>query len=286
MKKVFILLASLLILTSCSIQKIALKTTSGLFAYGIEALYAEPDLEIAEIAIASNIKLLEGFHLADPKNKSLLELLTQGYASFSLAFLEQGEPERASNLYRRARDFGLKRLELTGAYKKGIPSKESEFVDRLSKIKKDEVNALFWTAFAWAGWVNLNRNDPQAIFDLSKVKAMMDRVIEIDEGFFFAGAHMFWGSIHGSIPRLLGGDPEKAKESFEKVLELTDGKFILANVYYAQYYAVTTLDEELFDQLLNEVLEAPEDISPGFELLTALAKQRAKSLMARKDDIL
>ena len=185
MKHLLIALLAALFLAGCSLQKMALKTTSGLFAYGIDALYAEPDLKIAEIAIASNLKLLEGFHLADEKNKELLELLTQGFASYSMAFLEETEPERASLFYLRARDYGFQRLQQTKAFKKGIPAKEADFVQQLPQIKKSEVAPLFWTAFAWAGWVNLNRDNPKAVFELNIVKAMMNRVLELDETFFF-----------------------------------------------------------------------------------------------------
>lgn len=283
-----ILLLSFLLLTlnACSIQKLALKTTSGLFEYGIEAFYAESDLLIAEPALAANLKLLEGFHRADPGNKAILEMLTQGYAGMALAFLEDEAPDRASAIYLRARDYGLKRLSTTKAFKNGIPETESAFVERLKYLKKDDLPALFWTAFSWAGWVNLNRNDPQAVFDLSKVKAMMNRVLELDETFFFGSAHLFWGSTYGSIPPMLGGSPEKAKMHFDKAIAISDGKFLIAKVYYAQFYAVTTLDEALFDQLLNDVVNAPDDILPGYELLTAVAKQKAARLIAKKDDIL
>jgi tetratricopeptide (TPR) repeat protein len=286
MKYPIILLFSALVLTGCSLQKIALKTTSGLFAYGIEALYAEPDLAFAETAIASNLKLLDGFHLADPKNKDLLELLTQGYASYSLSFLEESEPERAGMFYLRARDYGFKRLQMTKAFKDGIPAKGADFVARLPRVKESEVAPLFWTAFAWAGWVNLNRDDPKAIFDLNIVKAMMNRVLQLDENFFFGSAHLFWGSTYGSIPPMLGGNPEKAKEHFERAIEISDGEFLMAYVYYAQYYAVTTLNEELFEEMLQKVENAPMDIMPGYELMTSLAKRKGKDLMARKEDIL
>ena len=275
-----------LILNACSIQKLALKATSGLFEYGIEAFYAEPDLQIAEPALSANLKLLEGFHRADPKNKAILEMLTQGFAGMALAFLEDEAPERASAIYLRARDYGLKRLNFTKAFKDGIPEKESAFVERLKYLKKEDLPALFWTAFSWAGWVNLNRDDPQAVFDLSKVKAMMDRVLELDENFFFGSAHLFWGSTFGSIPPMLGGSPDKAKMHFDKAIAISDGRFLIAKVYYAQFYAVTTLDEALFDQLLNDVINAPNNILPGYELLTTVAKQKATKLMAKKDDIL
>lgn len=274
------------LLIGCSMQKLALKTTSGLFAYGIDALYAEPDLQIAETAIVANLKLLEGFHRADPANKTILNLLVQGYAGYALAFLEDQSPERASRIYLRARDYGFQRLERTRAFRDGIPKKEADFVARLQYIRPEEVPTLFWTAFAWGGWVNLNRDDPQAVFDLSKVKAMMNRVLELDETYFFGSAHLFWGSIYGSIPPMLGGDPNKAREHFQKALEISGEKFLIAQVYYAQYYAVTTLDEALFEDLLNQVIAAPVDILPGYELLTQVARRKARDLLARKDELL
>lgn len=285
MKKTFFLLLILACCSGCSVQKLALKTTSGLFAYGIEALYAEPDLEIAEIAIASNLKLLEGFHLADPKNKAMLQLLLEGYSGYSLGFLEDTQPERASMFYLRSRDYGFALLEQTKAFKKGIPEKEADFVERLPLIKESELPALFWTAFAWAGWINVNRDDPQAAFDLSKVKAMMTRVMEIDETFFFGSAHLFWGSTYGSVPRMLGGDPDKAKMHFDRAIEISGGKFVMAYVYSAQFYALMTLDDVLFEEDLQKVLDAPQDIMPGYELMTSIAKKKATGLLAQKDDL-
>lgn len=283
---VFALLAAFL-LAGCSVQKLAIRTTSGIFSYGIEAIYAEPDLPTAEIAVASNLKLLEGFYRADPGNETLQLFLTQGFAAYSLAFLETDAPDRASLFYLRARDYGFEMLEnTTGAFKKGIPDKEADFVARLAEVKKDDLPALFWTAFAWGGWVNLNRDNPQAVFDLNKVKAMMNRCLELDDTYFFGAAYLFFGSINGSIPRMLGGDPEKAGEQFDRVIEINDGAFLLAHVYKARYYAATTLNEALFDELLATVEAAPMDILPDYELLTALAKQRARELKAQKDELL
>jgi hypothetical protein len=286
MKIALIFISTILLFLNCSIQKIALKTTTGLVAYGIDAIYAEPDLKIAEQAVASDLKLLEGFHLADKKNKELLLMLTQGFASYSLGFLEDDEPERASLFYLRAKDYGLMLLGHTKAFKDSIPAKESNFRQALQQLKKDDVPALFWTAFAWAGWINLNRDNPKAVFELNIVKAMMQRVLDLDETFFFGAAHLFFGAMNASMPKMLGGDPEKAKQQFDRSLEISDGKFLIAKVYIARYYAVSTLDEELFDKLLTEVLQAPQDILPGYELLTSVAKDKAQKLMERKEDLL
>ena len=183
-KTLLLFLLPLFLLSGCSIQKLAVGATGGIFGNAIDALYAEPDLKMAETAIAANLKLLEGFHRTDPDHKGIMLFLTQGFASYSLGFLEETEPERATLFYLRSREYGFKLLQKTSAFKDGIPEQEEVFKAKLAKIKDDEVAALFWTAFAWSGWINLNRDDAQAVFDLGVVKAMMNRVIEIDEGYY------------------------------------------------------------------------------------------------------
>ncbi len=282
---VFLLLPLLWLMSGCSLQKIALKSTTGLLYYSIDAIYQEQDLKIAEQAIASDLKLLEGLYQADKKNKDILLLLTQGYASYSLGFVEDQSEERAKLFYLRARDYGLELLKTTRAFRDSIPTKEAEFIQRLALTKKKDVPVLFWTAFAWGGWINLSKDNPQAVFDLRKVKAMMNRVLELDEGFFFGSVHLFLGSVYGALPKMLGGDPEKAREHFERTMALTDGKFLLAYVYAARYYARTTLNEELFDQYLKKVLQAPADILPGYQLMTSVAKAKARRLLAMKEEL-
>lgn len=275
----------LLLFSGCSLQKIALRSTTGLLFHGIDAIYQEPDLKIAEQAIASDLKLLEGLLRADPESKDLLLLLTQGYASYSLGFVEDEDPTRAKLFYLRARDYGFRLLSRQGMFRTGVPENDQALKQELQRIGPKELPALFWTAFAWGSWINLSKDDPQAVFDLGRVKAMMNRVLELDEGFFFGAAHLFFGAINGALPRMLGGNPDKAREHFERSLELTGDKFMLAYVYLARYYAQPLLDEELFDQYLQRVAEAPADVLPGYQLVTAIAKKKAQRLAGMKEEL-
>jgi hypothetical protein len=88
----------------------------------------------------------------------------------------------------------------------------------------------------------------------------------------------------GTKPRMLGGDPEKAKEHFERNIEITNGNFLLSYIYYAKYYAMKTFDEELFDQLLNHVNQTPADSLPGFQLMNMMAKDKAARLERMKEE--
>ena len=46
------------------------------------------------------------------------------------------------------------------------------------------------------------------------------------------------------------------------------------------------LNETLFDEMIQKVLDAPMDINPGYELMTSLAKRQAADLKARRDELL
>ena len=113
---------------------------------------------------------------------------------------------------------------------------------------------------------------------------MMQRVLELDEGFYYGGPHLFMGIRFASRPKMFGGDLKKAQQHFLKALDLGQGKFLMAYVYYANHYARRVLDKDLFLSTLNKVLEAPADISPELTLLNAVAKKKAKELLNHADE--
>lgn len=80
---------------------------------------------------------------------------------------------------------------------------------------------------------------------------------------------------------MAGGDLEKAKEHFMKALDLGQGKFLMAYVYYAKYYARKMMDRELFVSTLQKVLETPAETSPDLILANTVAKKEAEELLGR-----
>jgi hypothetical protein len=276
--RVFPIISILLLIQSCSLDKFVIRQTGTLLDYGVLALYEEKDLVLAEHSLASNIKLLEGMVKGDPENEHLLLLTSQALAGYAMGFAEDESPERAKALYLRSRDYGLRILREKPEFAESENKPTDDFIVAVSFFDKDDLDALFWTAYAWAGWINLSLDNPQAFVELPKVQVMMQRVLDLDETYFFAAAHLFFGSIWGTKPRMLGGDPEKAKEHFERNIEITNGNFLLSYIYYAKYYAMKTFDEELFEQLLNHINETPADALPGYQLLNMMAKEKAVRL--------
>ncbi len=283
MKKIFILLIFLVSVYSCSMQKLAVRATTGVLENTLVALNEENDLELAEISIASNLKLLEGFLKSDPQNKKLLIFATFGYTSYAVGFVEPKSKDRAKNFYLRAKNFGLQVLEKNKDFKNAnLSSNEEDLRKSLKKFSKKDLEILFWTANAWGSFVNLSRNDPFALAELWKPQALMERCLELDETFYFAGHHLFFGTIKGSLPKILGGKPEESKKHFDKALEITDGKMLMVRVYFAKFYAIQTQNREIFENQLKQVLEFEINQAPEIALMNTLAKERAKELL---DDI-
>jgi hypothetical protein len=278
-----IALTAVFLFTGC-IQTIAVRSVGGIVEDGYDALTEESDLQFAEQALPANIKLLEVMLKNDPNNERLLKLCAEGYASYALGFVEDVDVERARVFYLRGRDYGLRILEQDADLRKALNGSADDLKAALAKKSKDDVPGVFWTAFAWGGYLNITLTDPDAIAAIPKMETMMNFVAEKDSSFYYGGAHLFLGTLYGRS-KLLGGDSAKSKRHFETALRLTEGKFLMTQVYYAKSYAVQTLNDTLFEELLTQVDKASLDILPKFRLGNAIAKKKAKMLLARKEEL-
>jgi hypothetical protein len=112
----------------------------------------------------------------------------------------------------------------------------------------------------------------------------MKRVLLLDETFYYGGPHLFMGLWFGSRPKMAGGDLNRARQHFLKAIELGDGKFLMAYIYYAEYYAKKVFDKALYVSILENVHNTPADIVPELTLLNTIAHRRATQLMQEADE--
>jgi len=287
------ILLSFLLLTQCTPKQIASDITSQIMKGGAPAFEMESDIEVAESSGLTMIKMVEAFQHDNPRNKNYLILLSRSYGNYAFGFLEwnllkyRGVDEarrgvneaRAKNFYLRGKDYGMRVLNTNPAFEKAFDKDLDTFKKALKKMGRRYMPALFWTAFNWGSYVNLNKDSPIAIAEFPKAEAMMERVLDIDDDYFYAGPHLFFGFSFGSRPAMFGGNPAKSKEHFEAALEAYKRKFLMAQVFYAQSYAIQNQDRALFESLLNEVLSTPADVLPEQRLANELAKLRAQWLL-------
>jgi len=267
----------------------------------LPALEVEEDFEIARNAIPAQLKLIEGFLESSPNNHDLLELLARGWGNYAFGFIEDGieevknsDPDRAEvlttrgrKLYLRGMEYGLRLLALDDDRFPAVMDQSPEALEAVlqSIHDPDLVPALFWTGFGLAGAVNLGRDQPTLIVRLPQVELIFKRVQELDERFFYAGPHLALGSFYASRIALFGGNLEKGRDHFERGIQLTNGTFLMHKVLYALYYAHHTQNRELFEQLLTEVVDTPNNILPEQRLANVIAQRRAQRYLSWADDL-
>ncbi len=275
----------LFVCTSIGCSSLIVKTSLPLFEDQADVMKTESDPELARLAIPAQLKMLEGFLQSEPDNLDLQRLLAEGFCSYSFAFLEDVDQERASKWYLRGKNYALSTLQsLTGdpEFSKG----DLKIWERnLKKLDSTALPALYWLTQCWGGWLTMNLHNPFAFADISRIEPALKQVLVLDSSFYYAGAHRGLGVFYGSRTKVLGGNPEKAKANFDKSLSITERKFLINSFLFAKTYAVQNQDRDLFERLLNEIVEAPDDLLPEERLANEIAKLKAKALLDSMDDL-
>lgn len=289
MRNAVLLAAAAAFLAGCSslnhvANHVAVLSTADILTLGRGATLDEPDYQLAHDAMPAQLKLVETLIVSEPADRGLRRLAAEGFAGGAFLFIEETDPARAKALYLRGRDHALAALALKSRFA-GLADKTlDDFQKSLRYATIDDVPDLFWAGAGWGGYVNLSKDDASALAELPKVTALMTRVQELDPSFHFAGADMFFGVYYASRPRILGGDPAKAKAAFDRVHKITKGQYLMTHVLNARWYAVAVQDRELFKQLLTKVLESPAGRLPQSRLTDEAAKRRAGLLLEKIDD--
>lgn len=111
--------------------------------------------------------------------------------------------------------------------------------------------------------------------------AMMTRAAELDERVDAAGPHRALGAWRAALPVAAGGGAGAARAHFEQARSLFP-RDLLARVAEAETLAVLVQDEERFEALLREVIDADLSRDPGRAPENRVARERARALLARK----
>lgn len=273
-RNLIILSLSAFLLNGC--MGIALNLSPSLFPNLTTSIFEECDPDLAKSAIPANLKLLEGLLKNDPGNKRILKTLCIGFCGYSMLFIEEDNPDRASQLYLRARDYGLRALGKKGIVLKDLKTKD--FGDFLERIQQDEIETLFWITTSWNAWIALNLDNTAAIAQLTTSQACLEHVLDVDPDYLHGLPYILMGASLSARPPLFGGDIEQAREYFETALSLNDRQFFLAQYYYAKYYAVRKQDRVLFSELVDEILRGDPKTLPDICLINTVIHDKAKDL--------
>ena len=239
-----------------------------------------PDVDTVREGIPAYIIMLDSFLRRSPEDTTLL--LTA--AELNGAFSTFTEGDRAKVLTSRARDFALRAACAENDAFCSLPDMPFDAYEAvLVDTDEKDIALLYEVGVAWTGWLEANSDDWNAIAQLGRVRALMTRVIELDETHDDGGGHLYLGGLETVLPAAMGGNPEKGRGHFEAALSYSGDTFLMTKVIFAQQYARLVFDQELHDRLLNEVLAA-DPVVPGNTLINTYAQRQAALLLAESVD--
>ncbi|HKP59725.1 MAG TPA: TRAP transporter TatT component family protein [Polyangiales bacterium] len=278
----------------CDLNRFAADQAGSIAARSTGYMRGFWDYEIARSGTASAIMQLEAMHSVSPENEDLTLTLVSTYVGHAFGWVEldaeraRADREfakaerfrlRAELIYKRARDLALGAMRVRDSQiddlLAGEPAALRDYLKR-QYPEREDLAPVFWTASAWGSM--LGQTDAMdAAVDLPMIRTMIEHVISIDPGYEGATGLVFLGGVYAQTPPDFGGDPKKAKEFFERALQLTERKSHVVQLNYAKLYALTQGDKALFRSLIDEIL-APEDRGNDVRLSNKIARMHAELL--------
>jgi len=245
-------------------------------------LKSHNDPETIKQAIPTYLVLISSMIRSDENNVDLLVSGSKLYATYASAFVE--DAGRRLVLSKLAYDYAIKAICIKQQSTCSLDTKSYyEYEQMLDSIEKKDADLLFTLGAAWAGLIQANSSDWDAIAELPKVKATISKVIELDESINNGDAHLYMAVMQSFLPPAMGGKPEEAKDHFERALEISQGTNLMALLLYAEKYARLVFDKELHDRLLMQLLQSNVDSSDNM-LINTIAKSKAKKLLDESND--
>ena len=279
LSRITIALSLLLFVAGCNIVAVATDRLAKSVTIGI---LNQDDPATVRDGAPAYLLLIGGLIQDNPNNINLLMAGARLYSSYASVFVD--DKKRTIGMSNRAWKYSQRALCQRYANACDIHKQPYEkYAAFIASTKPADVPLLYTYAVSWAGWIQVNREDMNAIANIPKVKVTMHRVVELDDDYDGGIAHMYLGVLAALLPPSLGGKPKQARAHFEKALLLSRGRNLMAKVLFAERYARLVFNRKLHDRLLHEVIKADPN-TPNLTLMNILAKQKAKVLLKSSND--
>lgn len=284
--------------TGCStLRQTAVSQLSDALAKGGAGFATDDDPELVRGAAPFSLKLIESLLAETPTHRGLRLAAASGFAQYAYGFLEQEADMmadedyasasrlriRAKRLYLRARDHGLHGLESAHAgFSRQLRADPAAAV---RVAKPDDVPLLYWTAASWGAAIALSKDNAELIADRVLVEALIDRALELNEGFEAGAIHAFLIPFEMARQGAAGDPADRARRHFERAMELNGGGQAGPLVSLAETVAVVKQDRKEFRTLLERALAVDPELHPEWRVANILMQRRARWLLSRTDEL-
>lgn len=229
------------------------------------------------LAITSWEKAVE----ANPKNVDALSMLVRANYFLADGYLRGDEKAYLEHMD-KAVGWGEKALIAVSPEFEEKMRNKAKFYEAVTVVPKEGVPAMYWYASALGKWARA-KSFAVLVGQKDNVKATMDRVMELDPMYFYAGPNRYFGAFYSIAPAFAGGDLDKSKEHFEKSLSIAPN-YLGTKVLMAENLAVKNDDEDSYKKWLEEVIAADPKGIPELEPEALVEQQKAKELLENIDE--
>ncbi|HEU5162384.1 MAG TPA: TRAP transporter TatT component family protein, partial [Thermoanaerobaculia bacterium] len=283
--------------SACSIQRMAVDRLGDALAAGGTTYASDNDPQLVREALPFTLKLIESLLMESPNHEGMLVAAASGFSQYAYAFVQQDadrlaeedfeaaqqELARARNLYLRARDYGLRALEVRHP---GVGVQLSQDPEAALKVMmREDVPALYWTAAAWGLGVSVSKDQPEMVADLPIVEALIDRAFALDPSWNRGALHSFLINYEPARPGAGTAGYERATSHFEQAVALSEGKLASPYVTWAESVAIPTADIEGFRKALQTALAVDANAKPEWRLENLISQERAAWLLEREGEL-
>jgi len=276
----------------------ALSSTGG--GYG-----TEDDPALVRQAVPFGLKTMETLAESLPQHRAIRLALASGFVQYAYAFvnqdadrladknIEQGKKEwlRARRLYLRGRNYALDGLDLSypGFRKALLSGNKAEAQAVLQKVGKEDVPYLYWVGAGWALAISTAKDDPNVFGDFPMVGLIMEKALDLDEGYDEGSLHEFFVSFDASRPEDQGGGTTASKKHLDIAQKQGQGRKLGSLVSYAEGVLQPQQKKAEFVASLQQIVSTDvysEDPSWKKQRLSnIIAQERARWLLSKLSDL-
>jgi len=278
-------------LTGCS--SLAYRGLADGLASGGGVYASDDDIEFIGQASPFGLKTMETVLARLPEHRPLARTVASGYVQYAYVYLQLQADEiedqdvakayelraRARHMYLRARDTGLRALDLPPATT--LLSDGTPLTAVLSRAEKDDAGLLYYTALAWLAAISQGKDDAQLIAGLPQAEALLDRAYALDPDYEEGGLEGFLVGYDMGRPGAGPAAEQRAREHYARSIALSHGRRVAPFVTLAESVSIPTRNRQEFKSLLDQALAIDTDARPDWRLANLVMQRRARWLLGR-----
>jgi predicted anti-sigma-YlaC factor YlaD len=285
------------VLCGCSVKRFAINKLGDSLANSGTSFASDDDPELVGSALPFSLKLIEGLLAESPRHRGLLFAACSGFTQYSYVYVQQNADQaenrdlaqslalraRARKLYLRARDYGLRGLNLAHPGFRQALSTDSRKAVRSTTVR--DVPLLYWTAVSWGAALSVSKDNPELIADQTIVEALIDRAFALEPDYDHGAIDSFLITYESARQGAPGDFAERSRRHFERAVRLTDRQMAAPFLAMAETVAVAKQDRSEFESLLDNALKIDPNARPEWRLSNLVMQRRARWLSQRVDEL-